>query len=121
MQEIRREARRTAALFTWPEVIENLLGKLEYLAMTRGVVAPPRPDSPSALDTPNPDATALAGGPGNRPGREQQQRRARERHPPGRGILRPSAGVAQLVELLPSKQVVAGSKSRPPLRTPPAR
>lgn len=35
--EIRREARRTAALFTWDEVIENLLGKLEYLAMTRGI------------------------------------------------------------------------------------
>ncbi|MGH2354966.1 MAG: glycosyltransferase, partial [Chloroflexota bacterium] len=44
VEEIRREARRTAALFTWPEVIENLLGKLEYLAMTRGVaLAPPTP------------------------------------------------------------------------------
>jgi glycosyltransferase involved in cell wall biosynthesis len=39
-EEIRREARRTAALFTWPEVIENLLGKLQYLAMTRGVTIP---------------------------------------------------------------------------------
>ncbi len=36
-EEIRREGRRTAALFTWPEVIENLLGKLEYLAMTRDI------------------------------------------------------------------------------------
>jgi glycosyltransferase involved in cell wall biosynthesis len=49
--EIRREAQRTAALFTWPEVIENLLGKLEYLAMTRGVStvrpASPAPASPA--------------------------------------------------------------------------
>ncbi|HEX2514019.1 MAG TPA: glycosyltransferase [Chloroflexota bacterium] len=68
VQEIRREARRTAALFTWPEVIVNLLGKLEYLAMTRGVVAPPRPGPPprpdsGALDRPNPDTTALSGAP----------------------------------------------------------
>jgi glycosyltransferase involved in cell wall biosynthesis len=35
--QIRHESARTAALFTWQEVIENLLGKLEYLAMTRGV------------------------------------------------------------------------------------
>jgi glycosyltransferase involved in cell wall biosynthesis len=43
VEQIRREAQRTAALFTWPEVIENLLGKLEYLAMTQGVAftAPP--------------------------------------------------------------------------------
>jgi hypothetical protein len=47
-EEIRREARRTAALFTWPEVIENLLGKLEYLAMTRGVsTMPPAPAPPT--------------------------------------------------------------------------
>ncbi|HEU5316552.1 MAG TPA: glycosyltransferase [Chloroflexota bacterium] len=47
--EIRREARRTAALFTWDEVIENLLGKLEYLAMTRGVAfaAPPHVSLPA--------------------------------------------------------------------------
>jgi glycosyltransferase involved in cell wall biosynthesis len=44
--EIRQEAKRTAALFTWPEVIENLLGKLEYLALRQGVAEtvplPPR-------------------------------------------------------------------------------
>jgi glycosyltransferase involved in cell wall biosynthesis len=45
VEQIRREGRRTAALFTWPEVIENLIGKLEYLAMTRGVAfaLAPRP------------------------------------------------------------------------------
>jgi glycosyltransferase involved in cell wall biosynthesis len=45
VEQIRREGRRTAALFTWPEVIENLIGKLEYLAMTRGVAfaMEPRP------------------------------------------------------------------------------
>jgi glycosyltransferase involved in cell wall biosynthesis len=42
-QQIRREGRRTAALFTWPEVLEILLGKLEYLAMTRGVAFAPPP------------------------------------------------------------------------------
>ncbi|HET6315058.1 MAG TPA: glycosyltransferase [Chloroflexota bacterium] len=49
VSEIRREARRTAALFTWDEVIENLLGKLEYLAMTRGVAfaAPPFVSTPA--------------------------------------------------------------------------
>jgi glycosyltransferase involved in cell wall biosynthesis len=51
VDEIRREARRTAALFTWPEVIENLLGKLEYLGITRKVItlrAPaPRPVGPA--------------------------------------------------------------------------
>ncbi|HEX2035605.1 MAG TPA: glycosyltransferase [Chloroflexota bacterium] len=46
--EIRREARRTAALFTWPEVIENLLGKLEYLAITRGVSHLPPPPAVTA-------------------------------------------------------------------------
>ena len=48
--EIRREAQRTAALFTWEEVIENLLGKLEYLAMTRGVAfaTPPHVSDPPA-------------------------------------------------------------------------
>ncbi|CAA9276945.1 MAG: hypothetical protein AVDCRST_MAG77-3514 [uncultured Chloroflexi bacterium] len=48
-EEIRREATRTAALFTWDEVIENLLGKLEYLAMTRGVAfqAPPTEPDPA--------------------------------------------------------------------------
>jgi glycosyltransferase involved in cell wall biosynthesis len=48
VEQIRREARRTAALFTWPEVIENLLGKLEYLAMTQGVAftAPPPTSKP---------------------------------------------------------------------------
>ena len=47
--EIRREARRTAALFTWDEVIENLLGKLEYLAMTKGVAfaTPPHATEPA--------------------------------------------------------------------------
>jgi len=48
VEEIRREARRTAALFTWPEVIENLLGKLEYLALTKGVApAPPAAAQPA--------------------------------------------------------------------------
>jgi glycosyltransferase involved in cell wall biosynthesis len=41
LEQIRREAQRTAALFTWTEVIENLLGKLEYLAVTRGVAVVP--------------------------------------------------------------------------------
>lgn len=35
--KIRREARRAASLFTWDEVIDNLLGKLEYLAVRQGV------------------------------------------------------------------------------------
>lgn len=50
VSEIRREAKRTAALFTWEEVIENLLGKLEYLAMTRGVAfaTPPHVSDPPA-------------------------------------------------------------------------
>jgi len=48
VEQIRREAQRTAALFTWPEVIENLLGKLEYLAMTQGIafIAPPSTTKP---------------------------------------------------------------------------
>lgn len=46
MEQIRREGRRTAALFTWPEVIENLVGKLEYLAMTRGVAFAMEPRAP---------------------------------------------------------------------------
>ncbi len=52
VEQIRREARRTAALFTWPEVIENLLGKLEYLAMRHGVAftaPPPKPVVPPVL------------------------------------------------------------------------
>lgn len=40
VEQIRREAQRTAALFTWPEVVENLIGKLEYLAVTRGITRP---------------------------------------------------------------------------------
>jgi glycosyltransferase involved in cell wall biosynthesis len=48
-EEIRREATRTAALFTWDEVIENLLGKLEYLAMTRGVAFQARPSQPDLV------------------------------------------------------------------------
>ncbi|HEV2125212.1 MAG TPA: glycosyltransferase, partial [Chloroflexota bacterium] len=44
--QIRHEAQRTAALFTWEEVIENLLGKLEYLAMTRGVAFSSPPQLP---------------------------------------------------------------------------
>lgn len=51
-EEIRREGRRTAALFTWPEVIENLLGKLEYLAMTRGIRPPTPLSSPTGAATP---------------------------------------------------------------------
>jgi glycosyltransferase involved in cell wall biosynthesis len=46
VEQIRREGRRTAALFTWPEVIENLIGKLEYLAMTRGVAFAMEPRPP---------------------------------------------------------------------------
>jgi glycosyltransferase involved in cell wall biosynthesis len=84
VEEIRRESRRTAALFTWPEVIENLLGKLEYLAMTRGVVAfpgplpapPPAPSSgPGAPDPAVP--TAAPAGNGSRQGAVFSA------HPPG--------------------------------------
>ena len=49
--EIRREARRTAALFTWDEVIENLLGKLEYLAMAKGVAFATPPHVPEPAPT----------------------------------------------------------------------
>jgi glycosyltransferase involved in cell wall biosynthesis len=63
VEEIRREARRTAALFTWPEVIENLLGKLEYLAMTRGVLVAPAGSTlplppPSSSQSPSPTQPA---------------------------------------------------------------
>lgn len=51
VQQIRREARRTAALFTWPEVIENLLGKLEYLAMTQRLAVSPKTKPPVPLST----------------------------------------------------------------------
>jgi glycosyltransferase involved in cell wall biosynthesis len=62
--EIRREARRTAALFTWPEVIENLLGKLEYLAMTRGVsTSPAAPVTPAPAAPPSPPPAPPPAGP----------------------------------------------------------
>jgi glycosyltransferase involved in cell wall biosynthesis len=67
VEEIRRESRRTARLFTWPEVIENLLGKLEYLAMTRRVTATataptygPPPGAPAAPATPGAPAAPAA-------------------------------------------------------------
>ncbi len=52
--QIRHEAQRTAALFTWEEVIENLLGKLEYLAMTRGVAFSSPPQLPQEVPTEKP-------------------------------------------------------------------
>jgi glycosyltransferase involved in cell wall biosynthesis len=41
-ERIRKAARRTARQFTWEEVIENLIQKLEYTARIQGLLATPR-------------------------------------------------------------------------------
>ena len=41
-ERIRRAARRTARQFTWEEVVENLIQKLEYQARSQGLLATPR-------------------------------------------------------------------------------
>jgi len=42
-QNLSREARRTARRFLWDGVVDNLLGRVEFLAMRQGmpVTAPP--------------------------------------------------------------------------------
>jgi glycosyltransferase involved in cell wall biosynthesis len=46
---MRRAARRTARLFTWEEVIENLTQKLEYQARIQGLLATPRKTPSTAI------------------------------------------------------------------------
>ena len=51
-QRIRRAARKTARQFTWEEVIENLIQKLEYQARIQGLLTVPK-------NTPLPDLKPL--------------------------------------------------------------
>ncbi|MCX5998031.1 MAG: glycosyltransferase, partial [Chloroflexi bacterium] len=50
-ERIRREARHTAKQFVWPEVVGNLVQKLEYQARLQGLLAAPRKHDVPAAQT----------------------------------------------------------------------
>jgi glycosyltransferase involved in cell wall biosynthesis len=67
-ERIRKSARDTASLFTWEQVIKNLIQKLEYRARIQGLLAIPVKATPLEMEVP---LTRR-----NLPGREQKVREA---------------------------------------------